>query len=206
MSSMSEERREHDRDDSTFSDELESLLHDEDLTLGELTNVLGERTFAVVIMLLMLPSALPLPTGGVTHVLELAAVLVAAQMIANRHAIWLPQRLARRRLGATFTAKAIPAALKPVRWFERVSRVRAARVLETRSARIVLGVVLLVLVVAAFAAPPFSGLDTLPSMGAMLVCIGIVFSDGLVVVGGLVVGSAGVALEIWLGSVAWTLL
>jgi hypothetical protein len=203
---MSEQRRDHGDDDSTFSGELESLLDDEDLTLGELTNTLGERSFAVVLILLMLPAALPLPTGGVTHVLELAAVLVAAQMIANRRAIWLPQRLARRRLGATFTAKAIPAALKPIRRFERISRPRLARLVDTRGASAVLGVVLLVLVVAAFVAPPFTGLDTLPALGAVLVCVGVIFSDGVVVGGGLVVGTAGITLEIVLGRLAWSLL
>jgi hypothetical protein len=157
-------------------------------------------------MLLMLPAALPLPTGGVTHVLELAAVLVAAQMIANRHAIWLPQRLARRPLSATFTRKAIPAALRPVRWFERFSRPRVARLVDTRTASTVLGVILLLLVAGAFVAPPFTGLDTLPALGAVLVCVGIVFTDGLIVVGGLVVGSVGIALEVVLGRLAWSFL
>jgi hypothetical protein len=157
-------------------------------------------------MLLMLPAALPLPTGGVTHVLELAAALVAVQMIANRHAIWLPQRLSRRRLSATFTRKAIPAALRPVRWFERFSRPRVARLVDTRTASTVLGVILLLLVAGAFVAPPFTGLDTLPALGAVLVCVGIVFTDGLIVVGGLVVGSAGIALEVVLGRLAWSFL
>jgi hypothetical protein len=206
MARMSEQRRDRDGDDATFSDALGSVLDDEDLTLGELTDVLGERSFAVVLMLLMLPAALPLPTGGVTHVLEVAAVLVAAQMIANRHAIWLPKRLSRRQLSATFTKKAIPAALGPVRWFERFSRPRVARIVDTRTASTVLGVILLLLVAAAFVAPPFTGLDTLPALGAVLVCVGIVFTDGLIVVGGLVVGSAGIALEIVLGRLAWSFL
>jgi hypothetical protein len=93
-----------------------------------------------------------------------------------------------------------------VRWFERFSRPRVARLVDTRTASTVLGAILLLLVAAAFVAPPFTGLDTLPALGAVLVCVGIVFTDGLIVVGGLVVGSAGIALEVVLGRLAWSFL
>ena len=36
--------------------------------------------------------ALPLPTGGATHVFEVIAVLLALQLIAGREHIWLPER------------------------------------------------------------------------------------------------------------------
>jgi len=64
-------------------------------------------------------------------------------------------------------------------------------------------VFLLVFVVAAFVAPPFSGLDTAPSLGVVIVCLGIIFSDLIIVSLGLLVGASGIALVILLGSVAW---
>jgi len=70
---------------------------------------------------------------------------------------------------------------------------------------VVLGIVLLVFVVGAFVAPPFSGLDTLPSLGVVVVCLGLVLSDGLVVIGGLVVGVFGLALEVALGAALWSI-
>jgi hypothetical protein len=65
-------------------------------------------------------------------------------------------------------------------------------------------VVLLVLIVGAFVAPPFSGLDTLPALGVVVICLGIVFSDGLIVAGGLVIGAVGLAVEIALGAAIWS--
>ena len=57
-------------DDATpmpFSRELGDWLgSDEPKTLGGLGGVFGERAFAVAVLLLMFPAALPLPTGGVT--------------------------------------------------------------------------------------------------------------------------------------------
>jgi hypothetical protein len=192
--------------DSALSDELESSLCRDDLTLGQLNDDLDERGFAFVLMLLLLPSALPIPTGGVTNVLELCAILVTLQMIGGRSELWLPRRLADHRLGETFTDKAAPKVLRFIRWFERHSRPRGAKVLRTRPAVSVLGAVLLVFVLGALVAPPFSGLDTLPSLGVVLVCIGLILTDALVVGGGVVVGVTGVTLTIVLGWAAWSLL
>ena len=89
-------------DDGPFSDELERwLLSDEPKTLGAMNDVFAEKSFAVTIMLLMFVPALPLPTGGVTHVFEAITVLLAAQMVLGRRTIWLPARWNRRDLGAT---------------------------------------------------------------------------------------------------------
>jgi hypothetical protein len=70
----------------------------------------------------------------------------------------------------------------------------------------VLGLVMLGFVAGAFVAPPFSGLDTLPSFGVVVVSLGLVFRDGLIVIGGLVAGLAGIALVIALASVVWSFL
>jgi hypothetical protein len=192
--------------DTALSDELEAALRDDDVTLGQLNDVLDERSFALVLMLLLVPSALPIPTGGVTHVLELFGALIALEMIVGRRELWFPRRVAQHRLGETFTKKAAPKVLRFIRWFERHSRPRGARLLGTRPAVSLLGLVLLAFVVGAFLAPPFSGLDTLPSLGVVIVCLGLLFGDCLIVAGGLVVGTTGIALVIALGVAAWSLL
>jgi hypothetical protein len=101
------------------------------------------------------------------------------------------------------TGKAIPRILSVVRWFERWARPRFPRFLDLRPVKSLLAVFLLVFVVAAFVAPPFSGLDTAPSLGVVIVCLGIIFSDVIIVSLGLLVGASGIALVILLGSVAW---
>ena len=193
--------------DAPFSEELERwLAQDTPKTIGSLSDILAEKTHALVLMLLLFPSALPIPTGGVTHLLELAAVLVAVQMIVGRRQLWLPRRLNDHALGKTMTQKGVPAIIRKVRWFERWTRPRFARVLDLRITQSFLGVFVLVFVAGALFSVPFSGLDTLPSLGVVLVCLGIVFGDIVVVSIGLVAGVAGIALVIALGSVAWSFL
>jgi len=108
-----------------FSDELERWLRsDGEKTLGSMSTVFAERSFAAMILLLMILPATPLPTGGVTHVFEVITVILALQMVVGRRTVWLPARFARRSLGATTTDKAIPFIVKRIRQVERFSRPR----------------------------------------------------------------------------------
>jgi hypothetical protein len=52
----------------------------------------------------------------------------------------------------------------------------------------------------AFFAPPFSGLDTLPALGVVVLAVGVLLEDFAVAVAGIVLGITGVALEIALGA------
>jgi hypothetical protein len=54
----------------------------------------------------------------------------------------------------------------------------------------------------AFLAPPFSGLDTLPALGVVLLSLGVLLEDIAIVVVGIAVGGGGVFLEIVLGRAA----
>ena len=54
--------------------------------------------------------------------------------------------------------------------------------------------------VAAFLAPPFTGLDTLPALGVVLLSLAVLLEDIAIVLLALVVGISGVALEILLGA------
>jgi hypothetical protein len=184
-----------------FSDELERWLRsDESKTLRALGDVFEEKSFAATILLLMFLPALPIPTGGVTHVFEAITVVLAAQMLIGRRTIWLPDRWARRELGATVTGRAIPFIIRWVRRVERYSRPRGAFLFQQRLMLPVFGLIFMALAVAAALAPPFSGLDTLPAMGAIAVALAIIFEDVLLLVLGFVLGTTGVVLIVTVGA------
>ena len=76
-----------------FSDQLEHwLTSDEPKTHGSLIDAFGTGSFALLFIVLLSPSALPLPTGGATHVFEVVAMLLALQLIIGRREVWLPTR------------------------------------------------------------------------------------------------------------------
>src|SRR4029079_2878712 len=106
--------------ETEFSTQLEDWLQsDQPKSLGALSEVFAEKSFAVTILLLMFVPALPIPTGGITHVFEVVAVLLVIAMVVVRRAVWLPERFRRRELGDLMTGKALPFVVKRVRFFER---------------------------------------------------------------------------------------
>jgi hypothetical protein len=189
--------------DGKLSDRIEQWLGGEEpKTLGNLVDVFGEGSFAVVFVLLMALPALPLPTGGASHVLELVTMLLALELIAGRRRVWLPQRWKRLELGGASREKFVTMLLGRIRWLERFSRPRGRRLLAGRLSGIVFGLVVFALTLTAFLAPPFSGLDTLPSIGVVLLALGVLMKDIALVVAGAVVGALGVVAVVVLGSIA----
>ncbi len=190
-----------------FSDELQAWLESPGKkTIGELARVFEEKGFAILFLLLMCIPALPLPTGGVTHVFEVITMLLALELIVGRRTPWLPQRFLKRELGPATQKKAIPFIVRRIKWFERFSRPRFRRTLDNRLTLSLFGVVILGLAVTAFVAPPFSGLDTLPALGVVVIALSLILEDALVTLIGLTIGAAGVILVIVLGSAAAHLL
>jgi hypothetical protein len=185
------------------SDDLQRWLEsDGDKTLGSIIELFEMKSFALLFILLLGVSALPLPTGGATHVFEIVAMLLAVQLIAGRDMIWLPERWRRLRLAGPTQQRFINRLMRTIRLLERFSRPRATYLFDHRLSNIFFGVLVLAGSLAAFLAPPFSGLDTLPSLAVVLVSLGVLLEDLALVVLALVVGVAGVFLELVLGRAA----
>jgi len=184
-----------------LSSELEQWLTGEgDKTLGSLVDAFGEKSFAVLFVLLLGVPALPLPTGGATHVFEIVAALLALELIVGRRQVWLPQRWQRLELAGPRQQKFIASLTKLIRRLERLSRPRLAFLFGHRIANAVFGLLVIAGTAGAFFAPPFTGLDTLPSLGVVILSLGVLLEDALVVIAGIVVGVVGVVLEIVLGA------
>jgi hypothetical protein len=186
-----------------LSDQLEGWLRSEQpKTVGSLIEVFREKSFAVLFVLLLSVPALPLPTGGVTHVFEVIAMLLALELIAGRRRVWLPERWRRREIGPGMRKRFSEVLLPRIRWLERHSHARLGFLLSYRFSGVIYGAVTLVLVVTAFLAPPFTGLDTLPALGVVLISLGVLLEDPLLGFAGLLVGAAGVLVALFLGRAA----
>lgn len=176
----------------------EWLDSDQPTTLGTLSATFGEKILAAACLALMAPSALPIPTGGATHLLDVIAIVFAAQMVLGRRTIWLPSKWRKRELGSK-SQKALRILIRFVKRCERISRPRLAKIMGSRLGEGVLGVVIAIFVVGAFLSPPFSGLDTLPALGVVLISLGILLEDAAFAVTGIVVGVGGIGLVIGFG-------
>lgn len=186
-----------------FSGEIEAWLKGgQAKTLDNLEEVFDEKGFAIAFVLLMLPSALPLPTGGITNlILEPLTLLIALEMIIGRRTIWLPKRIKQRPVGSLLEKRALPFMAKRIKWLEKWSRPRWGSFAEKASFRTITGLLVFTFALAAVISPPFSGLDTLPSIGVVLLGLSLILEDFLLFLVGLIVGSIGLGLVIGTGAV-----
>jgi hypothetical protein len=90
--------------------------------------------------------------------------------------------------------------LKRIRWLERFSRPRASWLFGHRLSTAVFGLAVFVLALTAFLAPPFSGLDTLPSLGVVILALGVLLTDIVLAAIGLVIGALGIVSVVGLGN------
>jgi hypothetical protein len=182
----------------SFSSTLETWLKsDTPKTIASLELVVVEKSFALVILLLMFLPALPIPTAA--HLLELLTMFLAIEMMIGRRSIWLPKAIRQKSLGEKTVKKALPFVVRRIKWFEKYSRSRFSGVMNDKYIARLSGALLFIFALCAFASIPFSGLDTLPALGAVVLCLGLLLEDTLLYVTGIVLGSAGAALVISTG-------
>ena len=131
---------------------------------------------------------------------EVIAVLLALQLVVGRDEIWLPERWRTRELAGEKQERFLTALMKMIRRLERISKPRLRLAFNHRASNIVFGLLVIGGCVAAFLAPPFTGLDTLPALGVVLLSLAVLLEDFAIVIVGMVIGVAGVALEIFLGT------
>jgi hypothetical protein len=185
-----------------FSVEIREWLEsDNDKTFTSLDKVFGDRVFAILFMFLMLPSALPIPTAGVTDIFSAITIIFALQMMLGRNSLWLPKRWRKMKLSKTVIDKLLPSLTKFISRLERFSRPRLGWVFKDKVSDFLLGLSVVVLAVAVLLSPPFSGLDTLPSMGIVLLATGMVLKDGVITISGITVGAVGVVLQVAFGRI-----
>src|SRR3989344_3658752 len=183
-----------------FSKELEDWLKsNKPKTLLSLDKVFAEKSFAVIFVILLAIPALPVPTGGLSHLFEAIAILIALQMVVGRRNLWLPMRWRGVSVGKTMRSAVMPKLISLIRWLEKYSRPRMARLMKSSVLLWFYGLVVVIFSATAFVAIPFSMLDTLPALGVVLMSLAIILEDFLIFLVGLTAGSVGLGLVIALG-------
>lgn len=162
------------------------------LTVGQIVAVLSDRAFALLVVLLGLPNCLPMPPP-IPLLCGLLLALVAVQIALGRPVPWLPVRLLDRRVPPRDLARAVDRAVPILRKLERWSRPRLTA-LDSAFAFRLIGLLLLALALGLLVAAPIVGQIPL-GVAVSLVGLGLVERDGLVVLGGLGVGSIGLAIN-----------
>jgi len=165
------------------SDILQRSLGDgagDRISIGELTDRLGERAFGILILLFALPNCIPGPPG-VSSITGLPIIIFAIQIMAGSTRPWLPEFLRRRSFLRRDLLGIVTKADPHIRRLERLLRPRADWVFSTVGRR-VMGVILLIVAVVLFLPIPLGGI--FPAISIAVVALSLMERDGVLMIFG----------------------
>ncbi|OJY33897.1 MAG: exopolysaccharide biosynthesis protein exod [Rhizobiales bacterium 65-9] len=162
------------------------------LTLRSMLDALGERAFALGMLLFALPSCIPM-VPPIPLISGLLIAVLAAQMVAGWRTPWLPRRLLDWSVDRTEAARVLGRARPFIRRIEGMLSPRAVTLTVLPGLRLT-ALALLLFALALLVAAPFIGQIPL-GVAIALVGIGITERDGVVVIVGLAIGAVGVAIS-----------
>ncbi|MDQ7819022.1 MAG: exopolysaccharide biosynthesis protein [Armatimonadota bacterium] len=169
---------------------LAEALGDRDLTVGELADRVAERGFGLIMVVLALPTLIPVLPPGSAATVGLLYIILAAQMLAGLPRPWLPARVRRYRLSAAAVRALRERGLPLLRRVERYSRPRLAGLDQ----RVVMRVVALaVLLLGVILLSPLPFLNTLPALTVLVLGVGLLNRDAVVLGAGLALTASVVA-------------
>lgn len=174
-----------------LSDIVKSINGDEDMTIGQLVDSLGERAFGALMFIFAVPNIIPTPPGT-SAILGLPLVILTWQVMIGRQSLWLPALVRQRRISRdmiqTFVSKVTPVMIR----LERVLRPRLSLIAGSNAAERAIGLVAFPLSLILFLPIPFGNM--LPAAAIACLALGLAERDGLAVAAGYVLSLLSVAV------------
>ena len=174
-----------------LSDIVKSINGDEDMTIGQLVDSLGERAFGALMFIFAVPNIIPTPPGT-SAILGLPLVILTWQVMIGRQSLWLPALVRQRRISRdmmqTFVSKVTPVMIR----LERVLRPRLNLIAGSNAAERAIGLVAFPLSLILFLPIPFGNM--LPAAAIACLALGLAERDGLAVAAGYVLSLLSVAV------------
>lgn len=191
-----------------LSIELQRFFFKEERPLGKvsLTDILqlaGERTFGFLFVLLSFPSALPIPAPGYSVPFGILLFLLAVQLIVGRKTPWFPEKFKQQSLEVTQVQGVLKIGLPWLKRIEAISRPRLIRVCTSLPGRTVIGVAIALMSISMMI--PIPGTNTAPAIGIFVTGFGLLDDDGAISLAGMVICviagavSTSILLAIFLG-------
>lgn len=184
---------------SEVLDRLEAAGAGETVSVGDIVERMGARSFAPLLLVPALIMVSPISSIPGTPTLSATIIaLIAAQMLIGRRTLWLPRFLRERRLSRARMERAIAFLRRPVGWIEPRMRPRLVFLADGRGVHVALLVCLGITLVM----PMMEFLPLLASIAAVaisLIAAGLLARDGILVIAGYGLVIAGIVT-------AWTLI
>lgn len=167
-------------------------LDGRDCTVGDLVSLHGDRGFGLLLLILALPAALPIPAPGYATPFGVLMVALGFQMLRGRPTPWVPGFAAKRTISYKMLSFSVRNGRLPLRVVELLVRPRLSAM--ARSRRFLRGVGLTIMLMAAFMSLPIPLTNTAPSFVIFVLAAGILEEDGLLLLGGLLLAPVAAAI------------
>jgi hypothetical protein len=164
----------------------EVLNEERQPTVGAIVDAVKDRGFGFLLLILALPTLVPvLPPGSATLV-GFLYVLLALQMLSGAERPWLPRRIRAYQIPRHMVPKLRQYGLRVFAQIERVSRPRAMWLPDAVTSRIVASGVLFVGLILLSPLPFF---HTLPGITVLFLGAGLLNRDGVLILIGLILAT-----------------
>lgn len=151
-------------------------LADQPLTLAAILAETSERSFSLVIGLMVLPFLFPHPPG-LTGIPGVACLFLGTQMALGRRSPWLPRRIAEFQFPQWFAVQLLKNVQRMTGLLEKLVRPRLRRIAEHPSIWRFNGLCITWLALLLIAPIPFT--NPIPTIGILLLVIAMLEADGL---------------------------
>ncbi len=161
---------------------LQSLADSEKerLSLHDVIKAAGARAHGFGLLLFALPETIPVPLPGVSAVIAVPLILIAAHLIAFGEGAGLPKRVLTQTIPTSVIQKVTKFTAPVLRWIESWSHPRLKAVAHRHR---LIGVVCLLLGIVLLAPIPFG--NFVPALGVVVIAFGMLQRDGVVILIGL---------------------
>lgn len=166
----------------------------EQVTLADVLQLAGERTFGFLFVLLALPSALPVPAAGYSVPFGIVMLLLAVQLIIGAKTPWLPLRIMNHPISLSRVQGFVKSGIPWLQRIEQLSRPRLTPVCTSRVGRVVIGMAIALMAISMMI--PIPGTNTLPAIGIFVTGFGLLDDDGAISVAGMVLCLMGATLTL----------
>lgn len=174
---------------SKLSQELNDYFfvqeREEKITLKDILCLAGERIFGFLLVILSLPSALPIPAPGYSTPFGILIFLLAIQLIFGRKVPWLPQKMLNGSMKTTTATKFVEMGLPWLKRIEAITKPRFTYICTSYAGRIMIGTAIALMAISMMI--PIPGTNTAPAMGIFVTAFGMQEDDGFIVLAGLTI-------------------
>lgn len=173
---------------------------EERISIGAIVDMLAERGFGLLILLLALPTCLPIAPPGLSAIAGFPIAVIALQMVGGLPRPWLPKRILARTVSTEDLRKVVRGGLPVIERMEKVLKPRLSLLTGPLAERMV-GLLIALLGLMLASPIPFTNIPI--SFAILFLALGLIEQDGLMTSIGIAGGLAALGFLAYMTVLSW---